>query len=310
MSRRTCWLFLLLSLSWVCRAQDHESLLAKPDSILSSEDSLSIFSLIDSLLLLQELNRSQMAVRVGYNSNVLSAGRTLGIQQFGLSSGISYYHKSGVYADLSGYWSQDFDPKYYLTTASMGYMHLFSKTLSAIVSYDHYFYRTADADTYIPYSNAVTVSPYIDLKFFSLRLDYSFYFGDASVHRFMPGIVLNLEKKDFMRLKRIAFTPAFYLLYGNETISELEFPYTDRQARLRQRMGLPWYVIVNKEVWGVMNYAVTAPLYFSRGDWTMSLSYSYNIPKALPGEPLTLTQSSFLSASFIYYIDLKPRSVL
>ena len=63
---------------------------------------------------------SQLAVRLSYNSNVLSAGRTLGIENFGLAPGLSYYHKSGLYADVSGYWSKDFDPSYYLNDCIRG----------------------------------------------------------------------------------------------------------------------------------------------------------------------------------------------
>ena len=80
---------------------------------LTFEDSLSVFDLIDSLLQHADLGGSQMAVRLAYNSNVMSTGRTLGIENFGLSPGISYYHKSGFYADVSGYWSKDLDPAYY-----------------------------------------------------------------------------------------------------------------------------------------------------------------------------------------------------
>ena len=102
-------------------AQEADSVvLSQVEDILSFEDSLSIFTLIDSLLQNAEVESSQFGIRLAYNSNVLSAGRTLGIENFGLSSGLSYYHKSGFYGDLSGFWSKDFDPKYYLTIASVG----------------------------------------------------------------------------------------------------------------------------------------------------------------------------------------------
>ncbi|MEQ8425859.1 MAG: hypothetical protein RIA63_14170, partial [Cyclobacteriaceae bacterium] len=96
--------------------------LSELDSILSLEDSLSIFNLIDSLIQLETSSKSQIAVRVGYNSNAASSGRTLGISQFGLSPGVSYYHKSGAYLDASGYWSTEYDPSYYLTILSAGYI--------------------------------------------------------------------------------------------------------------------------------------------------------------------------------------------
>ena len=282
-----------------------ENALSSSDAGLSYTDSLSIFSLIDSLLVLRELEASQLAVRMNYNSNVLSAGRTLGIQQFGLSPGISYYHKSGVYADLSAFWSRDFDPSYYLTIASLGYMHLFSKRLSAMAAYDRYFYNVPDPNMFIPYKHAFTVSPSVDFKYLSFRLDYSYFFGDASAHRIMPGIVFNLERTKIRKIDRVAITPACYLLYGDETISEIQFPYTLREVIRRQRQGLPWYLIIDKQVWGIMNYSFTLPVFVTVNKWNFSASYSYSIPKALTDEPLALTSSGFLSASVMYYISLK-----
>ncbi len=38
-----------------------------------------------------------------------------------------------------------------------------------------------------------------------------------------------------------------------------------------------------------------------------SFSYTYNIPKALPGETLTLAESSFLSASLSWFINLNTK---
>src|SRR6187399_3547601 len=114
-------------------------LLSQTETELSFDDSLSIFYLIDSLLQQGDLNVSQVAFRLSYNSNVLSTGRTLGIENFGLTPGISYYHWTGLYADVSGFWSKDFDPSYYLTIASVGYMHDFSKKFSVMAGYDHYF---------------------------------------------------------------------------------------------------------------------------------------------------------------------------
>ncbi|HPW63921.1 MAG TPA: hypothetical protein PLJ13_16615, partial [Cyclobacteriaceae bacterium] len=81
--------------------------IAELDSLLE-KDSLQIFSLIDSLINLPvPAFRSQLVARLGYNSNVVSASRTLGFNQFGLAPGIAYYHKSGLYTDVTGYWSPE-----------------------------------------------------------------------------------------------------------------------------------------------------------------------------------------------------------
>src|SRR5688500_15690403 len=122
--RRLFFIIVLAASCTLSGAQDADSLvLSQVDTDLSLQDSLSIFHLIDSLLQQGDFEASQLAVRLSYNSNVMSTGRTLGIDNFGLSPGVSYYHKSGLYADLSGFWSKNFDPAYYLTVTSLGYMH-------------------------------------------------------------------------------------------------------------------------------------------------------------------------------------------
>ncbi len=300
---------LIISVSSQTAAQDTDSFLTKPDSLLTFSDSLSIFQLIDSLLTLDELNDySQLAFRIGYNSNVLWAGRTLGIDQFGLAPGISYYHKSGLFADASFFWSKDFEPNYYLTILSAGYMHTFSRHFSAMASYDRYFYNLEDE--YISYNNALTLSPLLEFYPVNIRVDYTYYFGERSVHRIMPSIGVTLEKSKLFKIDKVSFMPSVFMLMGNEMFSEIIFPTTRAEwvaAYIRVRQGLPWYRIETRNVFGVMNYAIMLPLNVRHKQMNFSFSYTYNIPKALPGETLTLSESSFLSASLSWFINLNTK---
>jgi hypothetical protein len=241
---------------------------------------------------------------MGYNSNVLSAGRTLGIENFGLSSGLSYYHKSGFYADASGFWSKDFDPSYYLTVASLGYMHSFSRKFSFMAGYDRYFYNLPKQDAYVPYKNTLSVTPILELKPVMLSVNYSFYFGDTYAHRIMPSISLVLAKKKLAKIDRVAISPSFYMLMGNETLTEIEIDGPSLVNLIRY--GSRYRIIeTNKNVFGIMNYAFSVPLSVSHKQWGFSFVYTYSIPKALPGEPLTISESSYLSGSVIYFIKLK-----
>lgn len=307
--RRSGLLFLTIVLSASCHlssAQEADTtLLSQIGTELSFADSLAIFSLIDSLLQQGDNNASQLALRVTYNSNVLSTGRTLGIQNFGLAPGVSYYHKSGLYADLSGYWSHDFDPSYYLTVASVGYMKSFSDRFSLLAGYDRYFYRLG-GNGYIPYSNALSFTPSVDFSLISISASYSFYFGDANAHRIMPGINFIIEKKKLLNLDRVSFTPGFFLLLGDETITTLEYipPKSVSEAvenyrKYGTRFGIALH---DRNVFGVMNYAFSVPITVNHRNWGFSLSYTYNVPKALPGEPLILSKSSYLSGSITYFI--------
>jgi len=284
-------------------AQEADSLvLSNVEDVLSFEDSLSIFSLIDSLLQNAEIEVSQFGVRLAYNSNVLSAGRTLGIENFGLSPGLSYYHKSGFYGDLSGFWSKDFDPKYYLTIASVGYIYSFPKVFSIMAGYDRYFYNMQSDDEYIPYKNTLSVVPLFEVKPFMLALNYSYYFGDAYVNRIMPSLALVLEKKKFLKIDKVSLSPTFYMLMGDETLTELEL---DGPSLRNYKEYGTWFRIIetNKRVFGIMNYAFSVPLSVTHKNWSFMFSYTYNIPKALPGEPLTISESSYLSGSISYFIS-------
>jgi hypothetical protein len=304
MTKLRCWLLmLLLSAPCVNFAQSADSLLTK--AALTSQDTLTIIDLIDSLLMLEDEVSSQLSLRIGYNSNVLEAGRTLGIENFGLAPALSYYHKSGLYADVTGYWSKDFQPEYYLTVASVGYMYDISKHFSFIAGYDRYFYSDA---TYIPYQNTLSVTPVAEFKPVSVSLNYSYYFGDHSAHRLMPGVGFTLEKKKFWVFDRIALLPTVYALWGNITMTKLEYipPKSLAEARENWRMyrSIDKIVQTDYDVYGIMNYSLSVPLNITYKNWSLLLTYAYNIPKALEDETLTISESSYVSGSLSYFFDL------
>lgn len=270
-------------------AQDADSLLtSQKNTLLTYSDSLNIFNLIDSLLMLEDLEqRSQLALRLGYNSNVFSVGRTLGIEQFGLAPSVSYYHKSGAYADVTGYWSRDFEPAYYLTILSAGYLHSFSKHFSILGNYDRYLYNTKIENRYIAFKNTVSITPYFDYKFISLRADYSFYFGNQTAHRIMPSLSINLVKRNLWGIDKVSLSPGFYLLMGNEKSTIID-----------------GNEIKEENVFGIMNYAITAPLYIRHNNWSFFIGYTYSIPKKLVNEIIVPPKSGYISAGVTYYIDL------
>jgi hypothetical protein len=302
-------LIILLSTSWAANAQDVDSLLMKDDlDFLISGDSASIFSLMDSLLKSDAGTSSQLALRLSYNSNVLAAGRTLGIENFGLAPGLTYFHASGLSADVAGFWSNDFDPNYYLTIASLGYSRIFNKYFSVMGGYDRYFYSAADDNTYIPYRNSASVTPIVDIKKFSISTTYSYFFGDKQVHRIMPSLSITVQRKKLLGIDRVAVLPSITMLLGNETFTKIEtlYPKTIREALENIRNYGTRYRLEEKitQSFGVMNYAFSIPVSISHKKLSFLFIYTYNIPKALPGETLLLEESSFISASLAYTIDL------
>lgn len=294
------------------RGQQADSLLLKNDpyiaeldAMLAEGDTIQLFSLIDSLINLPDPGiKSQLIVRLGYNSNVVAASRTLGFNQFGMAPGASYYHKSGIYADLTTYWSQQYDPNFYLTVGSAGYMNSPTPWWSFMAEYSRYMYSDVSDDIYIAYKNNVGVSNFFDVKPFTFRLDYQFYFGDKQAHRINPSIMVNIQKRNLGKITRINFYPTISLLMGSEQITAYK-PYTNSLigALIRQRKGLPLYYEDITTEFGILNYSFVAPVSISVKNWFFIISYTYNIPKALPGESITLENSGYLSASISRRIE-------
>lgn len=312
---RIAFIFLLLVVSFSGWTQkgDTLSVVKSPEDPLSLEDTLSVFALIDSLLAIEENEDvSQLALRLGYNSNVMAAGRTLGIQNFGLSAGTSYYHKLGFYAETSSFWSKDFVPKYYLTIGSLGYAHTFNKHLYIGAEYNRYWYNVTE-ESYVPYRNSYSVMPSFTFKPVVINLNYYFYSGDKQAHRMLPVVGVRLKRKNLLGIQRLSVFPSVGVLFGNTTVYLIEYipPKSLREAiKNKQIFGTPDAVVVtSKNVFGIMNYSINVPLTVSHNNWMLTVSYSYNIPRALSGETLSIPNSHYLSANLTYFFDLKRKKM-
>jgi len=167
-----------------------------------------------------------------------------------------------------------------------------------MAEYNRYMYSKLNEDEYIAYKNNVGVSNFFDVGLVTFRFDYQFYFGDKVAHRINPSVMLNLQKIKWGKIDRIAFYPAFSALFGSEQITQT-LPYSRTLAGItyRVRNGLPLYYDITNTEFGVLNYSFTAPVAITVNQWTLIVSYTYNIPKALPGESISLIDTGYLSAS-------------
>lgn len=309
MKRSLALAALLTSACWgYSQTQRADSLLAQKatlDSLnqfFTYQDSLDIFELIDSLLKTEPaIGRSQMAVRLGYNSNVIADNRTFNIDRFGLAPGIAYYHKSGAYADVSSYWSQEYNPNFYLTVASVGYLRSFTKWYSLLGEYSRYFYNLpGDNSVSIPYTNNFGLTNYFEVKKAVLRLDYYFYFGDRTAHRILPNVGLNLVKKKWLGFDRVSIYPNTGIMFGSEDVTTTRV-YPNPLLRLRLRQPLTYEETTTE--FGVMNYSFSMPISMRKNNWTFLLNYTYNMPQPLPGEELGLQKGGFLSFAITRFFN-------
>jgi hypothetical protein len=354
--------FLLLTLSqlfaFTAHAQDadYDSLLnyyLKSDSVLLDElelelamDSLDIYDLMDSLLE-ADFSFSQLSLRIGYTSNITYAGRNFGINQHGFGAGASFYHQTGLFADISGFWNSDVQPNYNPTITTLGYMGNLTNKWTYTISYDHFFYNmsaTEDELIYYPLSNSLNLSTYLELGKFTLAGDYSYLFGEETAHRARGSLMYTFSKSHWGFIDRFVFMPSVSMLLGNSDIYQISTVYPemnfDTRYAIRQilfeqygrelikylinnkrdrylelerltyedyKEELSDYVITSDNVFGIMNYSLTVPLYFYINNFTIALSYHYNIPVALPGEELSLTPNSYAGATLIYNIPFRKK---
>jgi len=217
-------IFCCFSIQWNVMAQSSDStelanLSAELDALFANEeDSLSLFSLIDSLLTIGSA-QSGLSVRLGYSNRITTVGRDFGVDQQGVSPGISYYHKSGIYGDVTGVWNSELDPKYYLTIATIGYLGTIGEKWAYSTSYDHSFFHSLDSAVSFPLTNSLSGSITHDFKFLYTTFNYSYLFGNETAHQLAWNLTGVFKIKAFKPFKSISFMPTFSVLWGNQTLT-------------------------------------------------------------------------------------------
>ncbi len=216
-----CLMF-LFTLPWTLRAQEN-SYADQLEALIAEMDSLSIFNLLDSTLNAGYAPKSELNIRAAYSSNVAVAGRNYGINQHGLSPGISFYHKSGLFADVTGYWNSAYEPAYSFTMISAGYFG-YKGNFTFVPSYERWIYNMDETATLF---NNLSLSMSQKIKFVSLGVDYSFMFGAETAHRLIPSTSGYFSIKDVWFFDALTFMPTVSLLFGNDEITTQRFTESD-----------------------------------------------------------------------------------
>ena len=331
--QKVCKIICIAFLFWypvAIIAQEHNEKDEEPDLSILEEldlDTLTLIDLIDSLLTLEEPG-SQLTVNTGYISQITSSGRDLDFRQYGFNMGAGYFHKSGLFASLNGFWYSDFDPNYGLTAVSLGYMGFLGKKTAYFGSYDHSFFTSDNA---VGFNNSFNGTVMFDFKVIEPYLDYSFYFGDGSAHRISPGITLDLKKRNWLIFESVSFRPTFSVVFGTAEIVNTKLQRTDdqnferflsRRPRLKEFLEsgaspeeidllLQFYPRLQEflahegeNVFGLMNYGFSFPLSLGIGSVNFVFNYTYNIPEELPGELFELSPNDYISLSLSYKFKL------
>jgi len=301
------------------------------DSMLLAElenNSSSLLRILDDIINENYL-KSQLTLRTGYTSNITNAGRNFGTQQYGLNAGIAFYHKSGIFADVSGYYNSDQKPKYNTTIGSLGFMGLIGPKWNYFISYDHFFYRapaqeTIDYVVSFPLTNSFNASTNLLLGGFNFGADYSFLFGENTAHRARLNLSYYLTFKKVGFIDRINLSPNLSMLAGNANVTSIVFNQEmakENSAALIEKIGLMRFRYLynnereylklllseeeTKNTFGILNYSIFVPLSININKTILMLSYTLNFPVALPGEiNLDTTPNSYFSASVLFTFSL------
>ncbi len=296
------------------------------DSLLLEElalDSLTILDLIDSLIS-ADFRYSSLILRMGYISDIMNAGRDFGINQYGFSGGLSYYHKTGFFGDITGYWNSDMEPEYNPTIVNLGYMGNILPKWNIITTYEHYFYHVNESEdnVYYPLTEALSFTTYIDIKFLSLGFDYSFLFGEETAHRLRPQMFATIRFPNVGFIDEITLIPSASILFGNQNIYYIDGNYQTLR-RLYQRIGRRRFLILYKDypeliealqpeegirtVFGLMNYSFSFPVNLKFGNFSISTGYFLNIPVALPGETIDTSPNHYFNVMALYFIPFRKK---
>ncbi len=201
-----------------------DSLYQELDSLFANESIPDdLFRLADSLLALENARISVLSVRGGYVSEVLSAGRAFGVSQYGFNPSLTYYHHSGFYGGVTGYWSNEYTPGYYLTDISAGYMRT-SRNNKWNMFVDHSFYIFNDTIDDHPFRNSAQAALSHRFSFADASVDYSFLYGSSNAHRITTTANLRLRKSFKGWIESITIMPGIAGQWGNADVLYLRQP--------------------------------------------------------------------------------------
>lgn len=178
-------------------------------------------NLIDSLLM--DKPTSEFNIGIGYQNRTLFAGRDLGIKQWNSVINASYYHWSGLYADLSGFLYGQSSPKLQMTALSLGYMKDITDDFSVSADIGKMIETNPDPNfpNQLPYWTSLSLS--YNINKFMPNADYTLFLGNETAKRLRLGISYYQSYKEVGFLDRISLSPRITTIFGNQDITYAQY---------------------------------------------------------------------------------------
>jgi len=281
-------LFLILTFSTASQAQQVDSVLY--DLLFEDEE---LFSLIERAKKYHFLYTS-----VNYSNQTYFAGRDVGIDQFNMSSQVTYIHSSGITAGIAGIYYSEFEPRLNTTIASIGYGKSFNK-FRLRASFDKYFFADIDSLEESSFGSSLTLGTSYRLKHLRSSFNFSFLLGSEPSTQATWDLTgyINLWNKGYQ--KKLRLEPRIALLFGNESVL----------TTTSQSLGRGFFQTAQEtetiiEKYGLINTQLRLPLSLTYGNFDFEIGYNYNIPRSLDSEASPLANTSYFNVSVGYLLDL------
>ncbi|MDP3352985.1 MAG: hypothetical protein Q8S44_04520 [Flavobacteriaceae bacterium] len=248
---------------------------------------------IDELMALLS-NYQLLYISTNYNNATYFSGRDIGIDQYNIRPQITYLNSSGLFASIYGIYYSKLEPKWDVTTATLGYGKSFGKNnlFKYYASYSKYFYNNTDVNIF---SNDISVGLSIRDKKRTLGTQFtsSYLFGNEQSIQITSTsyAIINLLKT---KKANLALRPQLSIIAGKQTI-ELAQSYT--------RMGQVFTTYTTNDVFNLINTQLNIPLQFSANSFDFELGYNINFPNAI-GNESNLKNTSFFNLRMGYLFDL------
>jgi hypothetical protein len=253
---------------------------------------------------------SELSIRLSFLNRALSYGRDFGINQSALTASATYFHKTGLFTALTGYWYSECDPKYSLTLLSLGYNGDLTDNLTYSVSYDRYFFNGSTGLI----SNGLNAFANYDFGYFNISASYGYLFGQEKAHNASLNLAGFWKIKEVGFIDKITFTPNVSALFGTESVPLGRFPenqfikanqrpWVQRRLANRNRPITQPTVTTTKNTFGLMAWNFAIPVRFTVGFFRLGLTWNYVIPVKLPNEDYdNPTPAGFFNISLGYSI--------
>lgn len=295
-------------------------------------DSISLFGFLDSLIAAPS-QKSELSMRIGYSTSRLTAGRDFNLEQKGLTPGLSYYHKSGFYADFSTFFDAPEFPKAYQSILHSGFMWLPNNRWVLNPYVERTFNHQFKSDLYYSIGGMTSYN----FKVLEASLDYAFLWGKDTGHRIIPSLSRKIKINNVPIVKTLSLYPSISMMSGTTTIFNYQYSTEEVDSYLLQIQSLTddeirflrvsgqistaqaiqlratrrlllegteedraflkelLNTLEEDKAFAFLSYSISLPVSFTVGKTGVTISYSYSFPQRVPGEDLDLDPNGYLN---------------